>query len=101
VSYLIQIVGMSADPLGIARSPFDGQFLVEYDPARDGVDPLGRPMVAHLVTSPSRAAALRFTDPTDAFELWRSVDPRDPVRPDGRPNRPLTAFTITVVPEEE
>jgi len=33
-----------------------------------------------------------------AFEAWRQVSPTMPTRPDGRPNRPLTAFTIT--PEE-
>lgn len=32
----------------------------------------------------------------DALALWRSVCSSDPVRPDGRPNRPLTAFTVEV-----
>jgi hypothetical protein len=33
-----------------------------------------------------------------AFEAWRTVSPTMPLRPDGRPNRPLTALNIT--PEE-
>lgn len=73
---------------------FDGQYVVEYDAGRNGYDPLsGREMFAYLVTTPIRAEATRFEDP---LEVWRRIDPRMPTRADGRPNRPLTAFTIEV-----
>lgn len=75
-------------------SAYDGQYVVEYDPGRDGVEPgSGRPMLCHLVTTPDRAAARQLSF-REAMELLRLVDPRRPVRPDGRPNRPLTAFTV-------
>lgn len=35
----------------------------------------------------------------DFYTLWRSVLPSQPVRPwDGKPNRPLTAFTVEFIP---
>jgi hypothetical protein len=77
------------------RTAFDGQYVVEYDPGRDGVDPTGRPMLCYLRTTPRVQDATRFTG-YDALELWRAVDPRQPTRPDGRPNRPLTAFTVSI-----
>jgi hypothetical protein len=78
---------------------FDGQYVVEYDPGRDGVDPgSGMPMMCHLVTTPDISKATVFPG-TAAFELWRKPDPRNPVRPDGKPNRPLTAFTVEIVPD--
>jgi len=40
-------------------------------------------------------AALSCPTMRDALELWQSVLPSDPVRSDGKPNRPLTAFSIS------
>ena len=87
----IRIVGL-ADGVPTA---FDGQWIVEYDPSRDGVDPGGRPMRCHLVTTPNRDEAKEYTG-LGAIEVWRAVDTREPVRPDGRPNRPLSAFTVEI-----
>lgn len=45
------------------------------------------------------------TDPTqamwwpyslDVFKAWKQVSPKYPIRADGKPNRPLSALTITV-----
>lgn len=76
---------------------FEGQFLVEYDPDRPGHDPHGRPMLAHVRTTPHVGAALTFPTGVEAWACWRQQSTRWPHRPDGRPNRPLTAFTIEVV----
>lgn len=38
--------------------------------------------------------ALRFSS-ENAFECWRLASKRRPFRPDGKPNRPLTAFSAT------
>jgi hypothetical protein len=39
--------------------------------------------------------AQRFAGVGEAFEMWRKQSTRRPLRPDGKPNRPLTAFSIT------
>jgi hypothetical protein len=39
--------------------------------------------------------ALRFPDLEAAFEAWKSQSRTQPLRPDGRPNRPLTAYSVT------
>lgn len=67
-----------------------GSYLVDYDPD------VG---TESLVVSRDRADARVFAHTGDALELWRAVLPSDPVRPDGRPNRPLTGFTVEPVLE--
>lgn len=47
------------------------------------------------------AEALRFESTGDALECWKRVPSSRPLRPDGRSNRPLTAFTVTVGPLPE
>lgn len=78
-------------------TPFDGQWLKRYDPDRPGVDPRGQPMTALVEATANPAEALRFDDAKAAMELWRMVAaPPHHMRPDGKPNRPLTAFTIVI-----
>jgi len=94
---VIKVVGL----VDGTPTAFDGQYLVEYDLTRDGVEPrTGASMMVHLVTTPDITKAARY-ETGAALELWRSVDPRCPVRPDGEPNRPLTAFSIEIGPVEE
>ena len=90
---VIRIVGL----VGGAPSPFDGRYLVEYDPERLGVDPAGQPMLAHVLTSEHRSEALELAGVPEAHALWTRVAEREPVRPDGRPNRPLTAFSVELL----
>jgi hypothetical protein len=90
----IRVLGLvSGQPTG-----FDGQYVVEADACRDGVEPRTRqPMTAYLLTTPDIELATKFTT-TEAFELWRSIDKRKPWRPDGKPNRPFTAFSVEFNP---
>lgn len=74
-------------------TPFDGQWLVEYDPTRRGVDPHGKPMTAHLVTTDDARLAKEFETIADAEECWKQSFG---LRKDGRPNRPLTAFVVEI-----
>lgn len=88
MSYVLQILaGEWAD-----------EYVVDYDPEVDGVSPSGEPMMCRLVTTPDIAEAHRFTSFLEATECWRRIPERTPVRPDGRPNRPLTALAVTVLP---
>lgn len=49
-----------------------------------------------IVLTRDKAKALRFTDIGEAMECWRAQSRTYPIRhTDGKPNRPLTAFTIT------
>lgn len=47
------------------------------------------------------AGAIRFATAREALTYWRQISRTVPLRPDGRPNRPLTAFTVEVVAEED
>jgi hypothetical protein len=45
--------------------------------------------------------ARRFVSKEQAWEYWRQVPKSRPTRPDGQPNRPLTAYTIAIEPAPE
>lgn len=77
------------------QTPFDGQYLAEYDPDREGTDPNGDPMLAHIVCTPDKRYAMHFDGFADFHATWAQVSTRWPVRPDGQPNRPLTAFSVS------
>jgi hypothetical protein len=54
-----------------------------------------------LRTSPQIAEARVFPSTVEAFAYWRQTPPAPhDVRADGKPNRPLTAFHVTMVPVE-
>lgn len=42
------------------------------------------------------ALAKRFASHDAAFECWRAQSKKVPWRPDGRPNRPMTAYSVTI-----
>jgi len=91
---VIRILG-----IGNQKTPFDGQWLTEYDPSREGVDPDGNPMVAHVRTSADKSQALRFNGWVEAHALWCKETGH--VRPDGQKDRPLTAFAISIEPADD
>jgi hypothetical protein len=64
-----------------------------FDP--DECDGLGS---VAFTTDP--AAALVFPDSQAALDFYRQVSKTRPIRVDGRANRPLTAYTVTLEPVE-
>lgn len=40
--------------------------------------------------------AMRFATKGNAMEYWRTVSKVKPTRPDGQPNRPLTALSVEI-----
>jgi hypothetical protein len=70
---------------GIARPEFDGRYVKTFTP--DGHGGCG-----YLVTTDKIEEAKRYTSKADALEDWRAQSTTHPLRPDGKPNRPLTAF---------
>lgn len=95
---IIRLVGL----VDGTPTDFDGQYIVEYDPSRVGTHPVtGKPMaVFHLVTTPDIRRATRL-GASEAMNLYRAVDRRNPTRADGEPNRPLTAFAVDIEPAPE
>jgi hypothetical protein len=92
--YLLQLLDVSAPWAAVRQTVptyFAGGYLVAYDPE------VG---MASLVVG-DKTQALRFADGGEAMALWRSVPSRQPTRPDGKPNRPLTSFTIAIANEND
>ena len=75
-------------------TPFDGKYLAEYDPGRDGRSPWGGHLAAHIAVTDDPSQAKRYAGVFEMWEDWKLVDPREPVRRDGQPNRPLTYFSV-------
>ena len=64
-----------------------GQYLESYDPeAYDGR--------GSATWTNDLAKAMRFDGLTAAMNEWRRRSTKRRVRPDGKPNRPLTAFNV-------
>lgn len=84
----LKIIGLiSGEP-----TEFDGKFVRAYDPS---FVPLGGEYDGGLLlVSDDPDTALVFPDAGAAMECWRKSHG---MRPDGQPNRPLTAFTVEVV----
>lgn len=88
VIYVIALAGrqtMPGDPSGLYVRGFDPE-------AHSG---RGEP---DLTSDP--AEALGFPDAGAAAEFWRQPSRTRPFRPDGKPNRPLTAYTVEIVRRE-
>src|SRR5690242_5463101 len=50
-----------------------------------------------LVVTQNPLEAMTFLTAQEAFEKWKeTAPPPHDIRPDGQPNRPLTAFSVTV-----
>jgi hypothetical protein len=77
-----------------SATPFDGKYVLEYDPTRPGVSPDGEAMIAHLRVTEDPNAARQFQDAGEALAFWKLAHG---LRPDGAPNRPLTAFTVEIL----
>jgi hypothetical protein len=78
------------------KTEFDGLYVKRYDPS---YHPPGEAYDGGLLeVTPDPAEALTFPTGSAAIMLWQLAHG---TRPDGTPDRPLTAWTIEVVPLEE
>lgn len=89
MSYVIKVweaVGISRGGQPLAA---EGMFLKSYDiDAHDGEG---------LATfTKHRAEAMHFDTHIEAWKLWKQQSKLKPLREDGKPNRPLTAYSIMV-----
>jgi hypothetical protein len=69
--------------------PFGGQYLVAFD--FDAAAGRGR---GEFTKDPERAR--KFADAGEALSFWRTPSTVDPVRDDGKPNRPFTSITVEI-----
>ena len=94
-AFLIQILALgSGRPCAAA-----GEYVARFDP--DGGDPTVAYPTGALETTPDADKALAFASAADAWACWRQASRRTPRRPDGRPNRPLTAFMVEIARAKE
>ena len=88
VEYVILLHGL----VDGSPSAYDETYLTRFDFLTTAADE------AILESTPDISKARRFPDMLTAMQAWRVVDPRAPLRADGKPNRPLTAFSVTIQP---
>lgn len=79
------VMQLWGDAFGNA-TPADGQYLKDFDfEAHDGQ--------GEITMTPDIAEAKGFADFPEAHAFWKRSPECRPTRPDGKPNRPLTATT--------
>lgn len=102
MTYAIQIFGM----IDGTPTPFDGKYVSRYEPEKwrledvASLDEMYAKIGEWLDVVDDPRDALQFENPGDAGACWKQETAT--VRPwDGKPNRPLTAFSVAVarVPE--
>lgn len=72
--------------IGFRCLSHEGRFVVSFDYEAEDLDQV-------LVTTDDLAQAMRFPTAGEAFDYWRQ---EHGLRADGKPNRPLTAYTAAV-----
>jgi len=90
VSYVMVCAGLAGRSRTGRPAPV-GQYLKSYDPeAHDGQ--------GAVVWTRDVTEARVFLTHREALLCWQWIPRNRPRRPDGQPNRPLTAFTIEISP---
>jgi len=89
MKYVIKLEKLEG--IAVVQSADVGTWLKSYDPeAYDGR--------GDVQATTNRDEAMRFDSLQEAHELWKRQPKARPLRDDGKPNRPLSAFTIRVEP---
>jgi hypothetical protein len=70
------------------------KFLAEYDPDYVPEPPAPPYPSGSAVFTDDPDQAMHFDSAVAALELWKTVSKTVPIRPDGKPNRPLAAHTV-------
>jgi hypothetical protein len=78
---------LDTEPPGLEPALGLPGYLRAFDPDADD----GRGVV---VVTQDRREAMRFDAAAAALAMWKRQSSVRPLRPDGQPNRPLTAFTV-------
>lgn len=93
---VIRLVGLAT---GEFETPADGTWVVAYNPSGQGFFIDGERQhtktTCMLHVTREAAKAKRFDDAAKAFLFYKQDSGR--TRDDGRPDRPLTAYTVEIV----
>jgi hypothetical protein len=85
MAHVMKVIGLAS---GDWRAP-ETLYLKSYDvDANDGR--------GDAELTPNIHEALEFDDAVAAMQAWREQSTVQPLRLDGKPNRPLTAFTVQI-----
>jgi hypothetical protein len=88
--YIIVVISLEGQHIDRMTSPPPaGAMLCSYDP--DAFGGFGE-----AVFTTDRSKAMRFSSALTAMEYYYQQSKVVPLRPDGQPNRPLTAYTISI-----
>lgn len=82
------LAAKAAAELVQGKTPVLGNYLEAYD--AEAFDGRG-----DATFTPDVAKAMKFDSISDAVECWKRQSKKRPLRSDGEPNRPLTAFNVT------
>jgi hypothetical protein len=88
MSFVIRVSGMRGQTIAPSPAEADG-WVKSFDP--EAYEGRG---IAELTSDV--AEAKRFSSMEEAYAFWRLVPEARPIRDDGRPNRPLTAFSVSI-----
>jgi len=91
VSFAIKVLGYADG----RPCSFEDSYLRWYDP-NVAIEEEGLLVLGEFTYD--IALAKTFPDRISALEEWKRVREVDPIRPDGKPNRPLTVYTVTIEP---
>lgn len=89
MSYVLKIEWLGGSSGPVEPSEHEGRYVSRYDP--DAHHGLGQ-----VWTTRAPSNAIQFRTQQEAVEFYRQASSEKPIREDGRPNRPLTAFTVSV-----
>lgn len=84
--WVISIIGRANG----APDPNEGRFVKEFDPEFAGG-------MGYVVTTNYIDDAKFFEAADAAWRFWRQPSETRPLRADGKPNRPLTAYSVNIL----
>jgi hypothetical protein len=84
---VLRVIALAGIHIGNFQPAKPGDYLATFDVNAHG----GR---GEATFTPDIKRAMRFADGGEAMRAWRMRSTVRPLRDDGKPNRPLTAYTV-------
>lgn len=91
MAFALRVIGAATPTDAAFLVPESGRYFRQFDVGACHGEEATFPTTARL------SEAATFPDVMEALEFWRTQSRERPMRDDGLPNRPLTAFTVELV----